>query len=74
MTDARQNMANNVNEIVKAVEQLPQDQLKQFRAWFQKFDVEIWDEQIEEDVKTGKLDVLAQAAVADHRIGQSRLL
>ena len=45
-------MTRTVEEVVKAVEQLPQDQLKQFRAWFQKFDAEVWDEQIEKDIKT----------------------
>lgn len=59
-------MTSNVNEVVKAVAQLPQDQLMQFRAWFHKFDSEAWDEQIEKDIKTGKLDALAQTAIADH--------
>ncbi len=67
-------MTSNVNEVVKAVEQLPQDQLKQFRAWFQKFDSETWDEQIEKDIKAGKLDALAQAAIADHDAGKTKKL
>ncbi len=67
-------MARTVEEVVKAVEQLPQDQLKQFRAWFQKFDAEVWDEQIEKDIKTGKLDALAQAAIVDHHAGKSKKL
>ena len=67
-------MARTVEEVVKAVEQLPQDQLKQFRAWFQKFDAEVWDEQIEKDIKTGKLDMLAQVAIVDHHAGKSKEL
>ncbi len=67
-------MTSNVNEVVKAVEQLPQDQLKQFRAWFQKFDSEAWDEQIEKDFKAGKLDAIAQAAIADHHAGKTKKL
>jgi len=59
-------MTSNVNEVVKAVAQLPHDQLKQFCAWYQKFDSEAWDKQIEKDIKAGKLDALAQAAIADH--------
>lgn len=59
-------MEKTIEEVVKTVEQLPQDQLKQFRNWFQKFDAEIWNEQIEEDIKTGKLDAFAQAAIADY--------
>ena len=67
-------MTRTVEEVVKAVEQLPQDQLKQFRAWFQKFDAEVWDEQIEKDIKTGKLDMLAQVAIVDHHAGKSKKL
>ncbi|MCB1936829.1 MAG: hypothetical protein KDF59_12895 [Nitrosomonas sp.] len=67
-------MGKAIEEAVKAVEQLPQDQLKQFRDWFQKFDAEIWDEQIKEDIKTGKLDALAQAAIDEHSAGKSKQL
>ncbi|HQU97564.1 MAG TPA: hypothetical protein PLV19_01500 [Nitrosomonas sp.] len=67
-------MTRTIEEVVKAVEQLPQDQLKQFRAWFQEFDSEAWDEQIEKDMKGRKLDALAQAAIADHQAGKSRKL
>lgn len=67
-------MTRTIEDVVKAVEQLPQDQLKQFRAWFQEFDSEAWDEQIEIDMKAGKLDTLAQGAIADHHAGKSKKL
>jgi hypothetical protein len=67
-------MARTIEDVVKAVEQLPQDQLKQFRAWFQEFDSEAWDEQIEKDMKAGKLDTLEQEAIADHQAGKSKKL
>lgn len=67
-------MTSTVEEVVKAIEQLPQDQLRQFRAWFQEFDSEAWDEQIEKDMKAGKLDTLAHGAIADHHAGKSRKL
>lgn len=62
-------MKKTVEEAEKAVAQLLMQQLKQFRVWFQKFDAEIWDGQIEKDIKAGKLDALAQAAIADHDAG-----
>ena len=43
-------------EIEKAVADLPPGELKKFRAWYEKFDSEAWDEQIQKDVKAGKLD------------------
>jgi len=36
-------MARNVEDIEKDITQLPQDQLKQFRAWDEKFDADAWD-------------------------------
>lgn len=67
-------MARSIEEIEKDIAQLPQEQLEQFRAWFEKFDAKEWDEQIEQDVAIGKLDSLAETAVADHKAGNSRLL
>jgi len=67
-------MARTVEEVEKAVTQLPQDQLRQFRAWYEKFDSEAWDDQIEEDVASGKLDTLAEAAIADHKAGKTKKL
>ncbi len=67
-------MPRTIEDVVKAVEQLPQDQLKQFRAWLQEFDSEAWDEQIEKDMKAGKLDTLAKEAIADHQAGKSKKL
>ena len=67
-------MARNVEDIEKAITQLPQDQLKEFRAWYEKFDSDAWDEQIERDAAAGKLDSLADAAISDHRAGKSKEL
>ena len=67
-------MEKTVEEIEKAIEQLPQDQLKRFRDWYEKFDSAVWDEQIEKDVASGRLDALADAAVADHKAGKSKEL
>ena len=67
-------MANTVEDIEKAITQLLPEQLRQFRAWYEKFDSDAWDKQIEEDAASGKLDALAEAAIADHRAGKSKKL
>lgn len=67
-------MARTVEEVEKAVAQLPQDQLRQLRAWYEKFDSEAWDDQIEKDVASGKLEALAEAAIADHKAGKTKKL
>ncbi len=63
-----------IEELKISVAQLPQDQLRRFRAWYQKFDSEAWDTQIEKDIFEGKLDNLADAAIADHKSGKTKKL
>jgi len=55
------------------VENLERD-VRDLREWFAEFDAAEWDRQIEEDVGSGKLDRLADAALADHNAGRSRKL
>jgi hypothetical protein len=59
-------------DIEKAVEQLPPRELARFRVWFEAFDAERFDKAIERDAKAGKLDALADEAIAAHRAGRSR--
>jgi len=63
-----------IEEIENEIINLPQDQLRKFRAWYEAFDSKTWDEQLEHDVVTGKLDALANAAIADHEAGRSTKL
>lgn len=62
----------NVKSIEKAVESLPPSELAEFRHWFAEFDASGWDEQIEHDAKSGKLDALAAEALSDYRSGSAR--
>lgn len=54
-----------VQEIEKAVVNLPEPELDKFRTWFQEFDAEVWDKQLEKDARSGKLDHLADQALKD---------
>lgn len=65
---------STVQEIERAVRQLPPEDLAAFRAWFLEFDGKLWDEQIERDVAAGRLDALADEALADLRAGRCRKL
>jgi hypothetical protein len=53
-----------VLEIEQSVSQLPPKELAHFREWFEEFDAEMWDRQFEGDAKSGKLDALANRAIA----------
>ena len=59
-------MENAVKDIENLVASLPKEQLNEFRTWYEKFESEIWDEQIEKDVLDGKFDSIAAKAIADH--------
>jgi hypothetical protein len=61
-----------VNELANEVQQLNRDELAEFRDWFRKYDSDEWDKEIEQDVLAGKLDKLANEAIAEHRAGRTR--
>lgn len=58
--------------VEQAVEQLSSAELAKFRRWFAQFDADAWDAQIEADAAAGKLDALAEEALAEYRSGQAR--
>ncbi|MCX7363251.1 MAG: hypothetical protein NTV97_15530 [Alphaproteobacteria bacterium] len=63
-----------LDDIEKAVAELPMDQLARFRAWFEEFEAMRFDKKIERDAAGGKLDRLAERALADFRAGRAREL
>ena len=63
-----------VEKLEREIRGLSAKELATFREWFAGFDAAAWDHQLEEDAKAGKLDALADAALADHRAGRSRKL
>ena len=62
----------NVEEIKQALIHLPPEDLAAFRRWYQEYDASAWDKQFEDDVKSGKLDFLAQQAVNDLKAGKCK--
>ena len=61
---------STVQEIERAVKALPGDDLVRFRAWFAEFDSDVWDRQMEEDIRAGRLDWLADEAEKELREGR----
>jgi hypothetical protein len=58
--------------VERAVIQLPLEELAKFRQWFAEFDADAWDRQIEADAAAGKLDALAEEALAEYQRGGVR--
>ncbi len=62
---------SKVQQLEKEIEQLSPEELTQFRRWYAEFDAQVWDRRFEADVKTGKLDALAEKALREHAAGES---
>ena len=60
-----------VDELMSGVSSLSRDELAEFRRWYEEFDAEVWDREFEEDVKAGRLDALAEKAIADFQRGDA---
>jgi hypothetical protein len=67
-------LMTTVEDIERAILQLPPAELDRFRAWFEALDAQRFDERIERDARAGKLDTMADEALAEHRAGRSREL
>lgn len=65
---------NRVEDVERQVKSFSQAELRAFRDWFAGYDAEVWDAQIEEDVKNAKLRPLVEKALRDHKAGRSSLL
>ena len=63
-----------VEKIEQDIRKLNRKELLAFRRWFREYDSDEWDRQIEEDVRAGKLDKLADEALAAHHAGKSKEL
>lgn len=61
-----------VEELANEVQQLNRDELAAFRDWFRKYDSDEWDKEIEQDVLSGRLDKLANEAIAEHKAGRTK--
>ena len=60
-----------VEKLENEVQQLNPDELAAFRNWFRRYDSDEWDKEIERDVSAGRLDKLAEEAVAAHKAGRT---
>jgi hypothetical protein len=50
----------DVKEIESAIAALPEAEVAELAKWFEEFHAQIWDRQIEQDEKAGRLDSLLE--------------
>ena len=65
---------SKVNDLKKQIHELSPEELAAFREWFAKFDAHAGDQEVDADVKGGKLDALAERALCDHNAGRTTKL
>ncbi len=63
---------SNLEQIEIAILSLPSSEFDQLRLWFLDLDYERWDKQIDQDIEDGKLEELAQEAIAEFEAGHCR--
>lgn len=63
---------STVEEIKRAIEQLPKEQFRELSGWVVRRHEDEWDRQIEGDVREGKLEKFAQEALQEDREGKTR--
>ena len=59
----------DLEQIEAAILSLSSSEFERLRLWFFELDYERWDEQIEQDIENGKLEALAQEAIAECEAG-----
>ena len=62
---------SRVEQLEKQIAELDPSELKIFREWFERYNAEMWDRQIESDAKTGKVSGLAERALRDYEAGHT---
>lgn len=63
-----------LEQIEAAILELSPDQFHQLLEWFLELDHQRWDKQLEQDIADGKLEALAEEAIADFETGNYRAI
>lgn len=64
----------SLQRIESQIAALPEQELRQFRSWYDEFDAQRWDRTLAADINNGKLDSLAAEALAHYGAGQCKPL
>ena len=63
-----------IAEIQNAVIKLPDTEYKSFLKWFEHFEEEKWDQELESHINSGKLSALGEKALSEFKKGKCRKL
>lgn len=63
---------SELEQLEHRVQNLPPEDFARFREWFLELEAQLWDQQIAEDLKAGRLDKLIAEAREDFAAGRAR--
>ncbi len=61
-----------LERLEREIEGLTPEERAAFREWFVAFDAAAWDVDFERDANSGRLDRVAEDALAEYRAGRTR--
>jgi hypothetical protein len=64
----------SINEIEQAITKLSPEELISFREWFEEYCAQVWDKQIDQDTKSGRLNRLISEVDEEYDAGLSKPL
>jgi hypothetical protein len=65
---------STVQEIETAIQKLKPKEIREVGDWLDELREDLWDRQIDADIKAGRLDKLADKALEDYRAGHCKPL
>ena len=65
---------STVKEIETAIQKLKPKEIREVGDWLDELREDLWDRQIDADIKAGRLDKLADKALEDYRAGRCKPL
>ncbi len=63
-----------VAEIERAIRSLPKEEIVQLSVWLERYESELWEDQIHSDLRKGRFTELKAEAIAEHEAGKTRPL
>ena len=60
-----------LEKIEQDIASLDPKDVRKLAEWLEEYKAELWDRQMEDDAKSGRLDKFAARALAAHRAGKS---
>ncbi|MDN3514338.1 MAG: hypothetical protein NG747_08060 [Candidatus Brocadia sp.] len=64
----------SIKEIELAITRLTSQELSQFTAWFEEYQAQTWDKQVEKDIEAGRLDKIIKEAEESFQTGRCKPL